>query len=602
MNRATKNLSKRAKYTLFGIAFGATFPLFSTVAYILLTGRTVLEAHQEMLMWIINSAPFILGLVFSLVGDRQDKLINAHEKLKEALENKNKVFLQALEESSGITMTDRNGIITYVNENYCTFSKYKREELVGKPHSIVASGVHSKVFFKNIWETISFKEVWRGEFQNRAKDGTPFFVSATILPILDEDQKVTGYIAVTHNLTKKKRHEKELQLALERAESAAKTKAQFLANMSHEIRAPMNAIIGTISLLVNSVEKSEVKNQLMVIRRSSEGLLTLLNNILDFSKIDAGRLEIEIGPVDLHEEMELIKNFWSQQISEKGLNFIVNISGRTPRSILADATRLHQIIMNLTSNALKFTEKGHITISIDASDTVTKKKQILFEIEDTGSGVPEELRHKLFQSFSQVDGSTTRTFGGTGLGLAISKGLCLAMSGDIWYEPNPLGGSKFCFTIIVEESSAPTRSLRTEEPSKEIGPSQPLKILLAEDNPVNQMVAVKMLERLGHQVTIANNGLEVLSALEVAWPDCILMDCQMPQMDGYEASMEIRKRYPDEQLPIVAITANALKGDREKCIEAGMNDFLPKPISLEKLTHLLKSYPPIQRSDKNLAS
>ena len=432
------------------------------------------------------------------------------------------------------------------------------------------------------------------------------FIWAIASPLYDSSGSVAGAIESIRDITRYKQTERELKNAnqqlgnatrraehmAKKAEQANAAKSEFLANMSHEIRTPMNAIIGLTELLMDECFSSEQKESVETIHRSGEALLAIINNILDLSKIEGGMVELESLPLEICSSVEGALDLISAIASKKGLRLRCLVEDSTPARILGDPTRIQQILVNLLINAVKFTERGEITISVSSMKLKDDNYEIRFAVKDTGIGIPEDKMHRLFQPFSQVDASTTRMYGGTGLGLVICKKLVELMNGKIWAESEIGRGSTFNFTIrtkstLEEPFEAVNSAFRSRaEYLEDLDPG--LRVLIAEDNSVNQMVTLKMLHKLGYKADVAANGIEVLRALECHAYDVILMDILMPEMDGLQATKAIRRRWPDGPR-VIAITASALVGDREMCIAAGMDSYISKPITIEKLGSALQS-------------
>ncbi len=514
----------------------------------------------------------------------------------------------AMDEHTIVASTDPFGKITYANDKFCRISQYSREELIGQDHRIVNSGHHPHDFFAKLWRTIAAGKVWHGEVCNRAKDGSLYWVDTTIVPFRDETGRITQYVAVRTCINERKLAEMELINAKEIAEVANRAKSEFLANMSHEIRTPMTAILGFAENMLDVDQtESEKLSCIHTIRRNGESLLGIINDILDLSKIESGKMEAELISCEPCAIIADVSSLVRVQADAKGLPLNIEYDGAIPKTIHTDPVRLRQILINLVGNAIKFTQAGSIRlVTRFVDDGVAPCMQ--FDVIDTGQGIPEEEKKRLFQPFAQVDTSSTRKIGGTGLGLTISRRFAEMLGGDITVVESKLGvGSTFRASVatgrldgvkMLEDPLSATivadgDNVVAQAPRSDL---HGLRILFAEDGPDNQRLISFVLKKAGADVTIKENGKLALDVALAAMNgkrecdpkrpfDLIIMDMQMPEMDGYEATAQLRRNgYTG---PIIALTAHAVEGDREKCISAGCNDYATKPIDRKKLVNLI---------------
>ena len=375
---------------------------------------------------------------------------------------------------------------------------------------------------------------------------------------------------------------RDLRRQRDLAEEASHSKSAFLANMSHEIRTPLNAVLGMMSLLLETPLSQSQREYVTTARSSGAALLSVINDILDISKIEAGKLEIELSPFVLREWLEEAVGILTPKARSKGLALHYRVADGVPAAIESDAARLRQILVNLLDNAIKFTPRGEVTLEVERGPERDGLVELRFAVRDTGIGIPADRLERLFQPFGQADSSMSRLCGGTGLGLVISQRLAKLLGGRMWVESEPGRGSSFLFTLRGRPAlSLPSRLTpeMADLADPRLAERFPLRILLAEDNSINQRVGLLLLERMGYVADVAGNGMEVLEALRRQPYDLILMDLQMPGMDGLEATRRIRAEFPAERQPrVVALTANVLREQREACLAAGMNDFVQKPV------------------------
>ncbi|HEV2491279.1 MAG TPA: PAS domain S-box protein [Candidatus Acidoferrales bacterium] len=673
----------------------------------------------------------LYGVSLSVGGERVGGLvlyqdISARRRAEESLRK----LSQALEQSAeSVVITDKSGVIEYVNPCFVELTGYSKEEAAGHTPRILKSGKHLLGFYQNFWAIILAGEVYRGIFVNKKKSGELFYEEKTIAPVKDAQGTITNFVSVGRDITQRRRAEEELRMAKEAAEQANRAKSDFLANMSHEIRTPMNGIIGMTDLTLETELSTEQRDYLEMVKTSADSLLHVINDILDFSKVEAGKLELEHEPFALWASIGETMKVLGHLAHRKKLELAWQAAADVPDWVVGDRGRLRQMLVNLVGNAIKFTERGEVVVSVSVANLAPEGVELHFRISDTGIGIPLEKQKLIFEAFTQADGSTTRKYGGTGLGLAIVQRLVSLQGGRLWVESGAGKGSVFHFTIrlgLPDKSFIPPKELescvlrglralvvddnRTNrlilldlmrrwgmEPeeaqnwkealeileraqqegnafrlaildaqmpemdgftlarrirenhnlssvamiilssaaqpgdaarSKEAGissylikPAQPselldaimntvgnhinarrdpayapqpsipescgpgLRILLAEDNAVNRQLAIRLLEKRGHFVEAVIDGRQALEALERERFDLVLMDVQMPELDGLEATRTIRSREKNtgaHQL-IISVTAHVMKGDREKCIEAGADDYISKPIQSEDL-------------------
>ncbi len=510
------------------------------------------------------------------------------------LELANKELLKlhrAIEQSPvSVVITDNNGIIEYVNPAFCKISGYPIEKAIGQIPRFLKSNFLDKALHRDLWNSLKSGRPWEGEFLNKGKDGRTFWEQAFITPVKSGSGEITHYISLTEDITWRKTAEEKLAKAKQQIDHADAARSEFLANMSHEIRTPLNGVIGMTALLLESELTPDQKDMADTIRTSADSLMTATNNILDYSKIMADQLTLDEMRFDLQQLFDEVSAILSSQLENKKVDLFFDIAPDIPLEVHGDNLRIKQILINLAENAIKFTEHGQVAVQAtllnENSDTATYR----FNVQDSGIGISKEYLPHLFDSFSQHDSSLSRKYGGAGLGLAICKALVEAMNGRIGVESEVGTGSNFWFEIRLAKQPGSRRS-ETDEAETVTQQLQDkvradTTILVVEDNLINRKIAVKILDTLGYGVEAVTNGREAVDAVQKKEYQLILMDIQMPEMDGLQATRAIRtlnQTNRSKTIPIIALTAHALKADRKICLEAGMDDYLPKPVDPKQL-------------------
>jgi PAS domain S-box-containing protein len=563
-----KQLSEETRSTYF------EFPMITKYGKSVWLGQNVNLVYEgNQVVGIIAMARDITARI---VSDTQ--LRNSEEKYRGILENMELGLLE-------VNMENR---ISKAYPRFCELSGYSEEELIGRiPEDFLLHQDSIKVMEKQQ----EFRRKGEGsvyEVQLRCKDGSYKWVAISGAPFYDFEGKQEGSLGIHLDISNHRRLEEELKKANEMAVASSKAKELFLANMSHEIRTPLNAVIGITQLLARSKLDPKQKNYVDTISKSADNLLLLVNNILDVSKIEANSLELEYVSFDLKKTLDHTISSLHYMAKSKGLGLKL-LTNDTLRSFyVGDQLRLSQILINLINNAIKFTKEGMVNILVEAEDNKDGSHQITFQVKDTGIGISQEAQKKIFEDFTQASNATSRKYGGTGLGLSICRELVALYGAELKVNSEEGKGSTFYFTLKMD--LADTENFADEEILDSELDWSGIKILVAEDNKVNQFVAVNFIEGWGAKALVAENGkIAVDLTKENDDIDIILMDMQMPEMNGVEASLHIRNKLK-KTLPIIALTANAIKGDDEKCLQAGMNSYLSKPFKEEDLKSEIRKF------------
>ncbi len=595
---------------LYLMAFGKTFLVTAKA------GPEFVALHPAS-AWLTALFGLLLSAaaasLVSVLHRRREKLEQLVMKRSSELQERS-ADLKAITDSAfdAIVMMDALGHVSYWNPAAERILGYTSSEVIGQDlHGLIVPARYRDGFNAGF---LRFQQTGQGAALGKThdleaihKDGQEIPVQISLSAI--ETNGAWHAVGILRDTTERKFADEALRQATARAsEQAAKAelanqaKSEFLANMSHEIRTPMNGVIGMTEQLLDSALTSQQRHCAEVIRDSSEALLNLINGILDLSKVEAGKLDLEVLDFDISAVFNHLTRIFAQQARNKGLEFITTIDPDVPRALRGDPGRLRQVLVNLAGNAVKFTATGVVTVRVGLADAALGAIGLRFVVSDTGIGIAADKQALLFEKFSQADVSTTRHYGGSGLGLAISKQLVQLMGGDIGVESTEGHGTSFWFTLPLAQSLSLTQlnpnPLQPTAPAIGKLPTwqglRALLALLAEDNIINQKVAVGFLQKLGLRVDVVGNGSDACQALTSEVYDVVFMDLQMPVMDGLDATRLLRSSQAtiNPGLPVIAMTANAMVGARQQCLEAGMNDYITKPVTTRSLAHVLEKWMP----------
>jgi PAS domain S-box-containing protein len=557
--------------------------------------RLTFDAETAVIPLAPDADHDLLGLTYAL-----EQLVQQRETARELTE-------QILDQLPiPVFLKDRDGRFVRFNRQFQEFYQLTREQLMG---------AKIEDFTPPAWASVTRQEdelAWRTGLmvssERRVTQVDPP-IDLVVNRIVIHSGGESYLLGFSIDVSEQRAARDAMQRAVESAQAASRAKSEFLANMSHEIRTPMNGILGMTELVLESTLDPEQRDDITLVKASADALLTIVNDILDFSKIEAGKLDLEEVPFELRTLVRDTVRSMALRAQQKGLELRAEVPANLPRTMKGDPGRLRQVLINLLGNAIKFTAHGSVTLSLTLAGETDDRCDIGFAVSDTGIGIPQDKQKLIFEAFSQVDGSTTRQYGGTGLGLTICRRLVILMQGDITLSSEPGRGSTFRFTVPLRhaatqlaasddepeapmEAAAPAAAVAAPVASQDKDGANGLRILLAEDNPVNQRLALRLLEKMGHRITLVDNGLDALERALQGGFDLILMDVQMPGLDGLTATRRIRQWEVAHagHVPIIAMTARAMQGDRERCLEAGMDDYLSKPIDSERLRQLVSRF------------
>ncbi|MDD1794674.1 PAS domain S-box protein [Enterovibrio sp. ZSDZ42] len=505
-----------------------------------------------------------------------------------------KIAAHAFESSEAMFISDNHGHIIQTNPAFTHVTGFSDIEVQGEKPRSLTTNPQDAAFHKDIWRKLLASGYWQGELNFRHKEGRSIPVRISITAVKDESEKLTHYVAHFFDLTEQKNTEQIILESQQSAESANKAKSQFLAAMSHEIRTPMNGVLGVLGLLKETPLTDQQQKLVKTARESGELLLAIINDILDFSKMEAGKLSLEKHPFDMYDLFNQTVDIMRPQAQKKNLRLTAKISDNVPKFLNGDGDRIRQLLLNLLSNAVKYTKKGSVTVSLTSNHQSSRYHQLQIDVVDTGVGIDNSHIPILFNEFTMAEDSYNRGHEGSGLGLAICKQIVNLMDGEISVVSEVGKGSVFSVVIDVDTASQDDSIVHTPEPSAtHVDIATDIRILMAEDNPANQVVLRTMLEFSGLSVDIVSNGQEAVEAVSSIPYDIVLMDISMPEMDGMEATRRIRALDSDARnVVIVALTAHAIRGDKENFMAVGMDDFVSKPFTRQSILDCLSRWQP----------
>jgi PAS domain S-box-containing protein len=542
------------------------------------------DTQREALMLLADQIMSLLEMRKSIMQLTSEVQRLAEDKLK-SIELELNTYKDALDKTAIVSILNIKGTLQYVNEPFCATSGYQRHELIGRHPRMLNSGHHPDQFFDELWAQLRNGIIWEGELLNQKKDGSQYWVKSTIVPFFNASGVAHKFMAIEMDITDQKSIGEELRKAKLTAEQALKIKENFLANMSHEIRTPLNAIIGFTDLLMATNLDTRQRDYVDTVRIAGDNLLHIINDILDLSKIESGKVSIQMATFNLEEKLRELIKVMQVKADEKQLLLTLNYDPKAPKLIDSDWPKLNQILINLLANAIKFTQQGSVTLSVSCKEKNNNRCMILFDVSDTGKGIPAHKISTILERFEQEDENILKEYGGSGLGLNIAKALIELLGSTLQIKSEPGKGSSFYFYTWASQAIHQTLDL-TKPMQEEQFDFPEMTILLVEDNVLNQKLIINLIERIKGRVVVANDGQEALQRMHDHLYDIILMDLQMPVLDGYQTAEIIRQT--NKFTPIVALTAYSNNDEREKCLSVGMNDYMTKPFKSNDFYVMLK--------------